>query len=72
MAAVLQGVGCYYEYDLPRPIVDGFDRRVGGDRDAPGRTRSIRVLADHARGAAFLIADGVAPGNEGAATCCGG
>ncbi len=65
MAAVLQGVRCNYENDLLRPIVDGFDRRVGGDRDAPGRTRSIRVLADHARGAAFLIADGVAPGNEG-------
>ena len=65
MAAVLQGVRCTYENDLLRPIVDGFDRRAGGDRHAPGRTRSIRILADHARGAAFLIADGVAPGNEG-------
>jgi alanyl-tRNA synthetase len=65
MAAVLQGVRCNYDTDLLRPIVDGFDRRIGAGRDAPGRTRSLRVLADHARGATFLIADGVVPGNEG-------
>lgn len=68
MSAVLQGVRCNYDTDLLRPILAGFDRRArGGDADPQARTRSLRILADHVRGAAFLVADGVLPGNEGRA-----
>ena len=65
IAAVLQGVRCNYESDLFAPIVAGLDRRAGGGDDPVRRARSLRVLADHARGATFLIAEGVLPGNEG-------
>ena len=65
IAAVLQGVRCNYESDLFAPIVAGLDRRAGGGDDPARRSRSLRVLADHARGATFLIAEGVLPGNEG-------
>jgi alanyl-tRNA synthetase len=62
MAAVLQGVRCDYDTDLFAPIVAGLDRRAAGPSR---RTRSLRILADHVRGATFLIAEGVLPGNEG-------
>jgi alanyl-tRNA synthetase len=65
MAAVLQGVRCNYESDLFVPIVAGLDRRAGGGASPERRVRSLRVLADHARSATFLIAEGVLPGNEG-------
>jgi alanyl-tRNA synthetase len=65
MTAVLQGVRCNYDTDLFAPIVAGLDRRAAGDLDAAQRTRSLRVLADHVRGATFLIAEGIVPGNEG-------
>ena len=65
MAAVLQGVRCNYQTDLFAPIVAGYERRSVEGPDPERRARSIRVLADHVRGAAFLIAEGVVPGNEG-------
>ena len=65
MAAVLQGVRCNYDTDLFTPILAGLGRRASGGRDPEQRARSLRVLADHARGATFLIAGGVLPGNEG-------
>ncbi len=43
-------------------MADLTGKRYGGDE---GTDRSIRVMAEHARGIAFLIADGVVPGNEG-------
>ncbi len=64
MATVMQGVRCIYDTDLLRPILEGFASRAR----APGTARSarsLRVLTDHARGATFLIADGVLPSNEG-------
>ena len=61
LAAVMQGVHSNYETDLFRNLI----------RDAMEVTRatqpehqSLRVIADHIRACAFLIADGVAPGNE--------
>jgi alanyl-tRNA synthetase len=65
IARILQGVRCNYDTDLFVPIIAGLERRAPGGRDPEQRTRSLRVLADHARGATFLIAEGVLPGNEG-------
>jgi alanyl-tRNA synthetase len=65
MTAVLQGVRCDYDTDLFAPIVAGLDRRAADGGGVERRTRSLRILADHARGATFLIAEGVLPGNEG-------
>jgi alanyl-tRNA synthetase len=65
MAAVLQGARCNYATDLFAPIMAGLERRAPGGTDPARRARSIRVLADHVRGATFLIAEGVLPANEG-------
>jgi alanyl-tRNA synthetase len=65
MAAVLQGVRCNYDTDLFAPIIAGLSARAAGGRDAAERARSLRVLADHVRGATCLIAEGVLPGNAG-------
>ena len=65
-AAVLQDKPNVYETDLFRPIIDRAvqlsGRDYGVDREAD---YALRVVAEHARAAAFLIGDGVAPGNEG-------
>ena len=64
LTAVVQGVLSNYDTDLFAGIVADFARRAADGTDAAERTRSLHVLADHARAAAFLIADGVLPGNE--------
>jgi alanyl-tRNA synthetase len=64
MTAILQGVRSIYDTDLFRPLVDGFRRRAS-EASEPAAQRSLNVLADHLRGASFLIADGVLPSNEG-------
>ncbi len=65
MAAVLQGVPSVFETDLVRPLVD-LAEEISGRSYAEGGavTRAMRIVADHARGASFLIADGVVPSNE--------
>ena len=65
-AVILQGKFSNYDTDLIRPIVD-FTARLAG-RDYEPETQegfAMRVIADHARATAFLIADGILPGNEG-------
>jgi len=65
MAAVLQGVESNFLTDLLRPLLDhvsGLARQPYGAVEA--HDVSLRVIADHARAAAFLIADGVYPSNE--------
>ena len=66
LAAVLQGVDSNYHIDLFRPLLERAGEVVGKpyDPDAPEGV-SYRVLADHARAVAFLLADGVYPSNEG-------
>jgi alanyl-tRNA synthetase len=65
IAAVLQNVESNYDTDLFMPIIRLAEEIVGRPYD-PGRTGvSYRVLADHARAVAFLLADGVYPSNEG-------
>ena len=61
-AALLQGVRNNYETDLFRPLIDAVYSLAGGDVTDPVSTR---VLSDHIRSCAFLIADGVIPANEG-------
>ena len=64
-AAVLQGKPNVYETDLFRPIIDSVcsltGREYGEDSDTD---YAIRVVAEHARAAAFLISDGVVPSNS--------
>ena len=65
-AAILQGVDTVYETDLFNPIVEKVEEVTERVRGTEYETDyALRVLADHARGAAFLVADGVVPGNEG-------
>ena len=68
VAAAVQNVPSNYDTDLLRPLIDEA-ARISGKRYQPGEFRgdsaSMRVVADHARAAAFLLADGVLPSNEG-------
>ncbi len=64
IASVLQGVSSNYETDLFRPLIDRAVTVVGKPYDPDTEDGvSYRVLADHARAAAFLLADGVFPSN---------
>ena len=65
MAAILQEVPSVFETDLLRPLV-GLAEELSGRSYGEGGavTRAMRIVADHSRGAAFLIADGVVPSNE--------
>jgi len=66
LAAVLQGADSNYHTDLFRPLLDRVAEVVGRSYEAEtGRGVSYRVLADHSRAVAFLLADGVLPSNEG-------
>jgi alanyl-tRNA synthetase len=62
LAAVLQGVHSNYEIDLFRRLIAAAARETGA-RDLTDN--SLKVIADHIRACAFLVADGVIPGNEG-------
>jgi alanyl-tRNA synthetase len=66
VAAVLQGVESNYDTDLFMPILQATATLAAGayGRDAEADI-SYRVIADHLRAVAFLLADGVIPGNEG-------
>jgi alanyl-tRNA synthetase len=62
LAAILQGVHSNYEIDLFRTLIAAAARETGAtDLNSP----SLRVIADHLRATAFLVADGVIPSNEG-------
>src|SRR5580692_217204 len=64
MAAILQGVDSVFETDLFRNLIEATASALGhGPRE--NDIASFRVIADHLRSSAFLIADGVLPSNEG-------
>ena len=66
LATVLQGVDSNYHIDLFRPLLEHAAEVVGRPyvADEPAGV-SYRVLADHSRAVAFLLADAVYPSNEG-------
>ena len=62
LTAVLQHVHSNYQIDLFQALVKAAARETrAGDLGSP----SLRVIADHIRACAFLVCDGVIPGNEG-------
>jgi alanyl-tRNA synthetase len=66
IALVLQGVDSNYKTDLLSPIMDSIQSLTGhSDTEKANNITPYRVITDHARAAAFLIADGVVPGNTG-------
>src|SRR5436190_2609536 len=64
-AAILQDVPSVFETEHFRPLIELGEelsgRRYGQDF---ATTRALRILSDHGRGMAFLLADGVVPSNE--------
>jgi len=64
MAAVLQGVHDNYDIDLFRALIRASMELTGVEADGVHKA-SHRVIADHLRASAFLVADGVLPSNEG-------
>jgi len=70
IACVLQGVTSNFETDLFTPLIKRAEELTGhkveADHEVDDRSRaSLRIIADHARAATFLISDGVLPANEG-------
>jgi alanyl-tRNA synthetase len=63
-AAILQGKHDNYDTDTFRALILASAEATGQDPDGPFRV-SHRVIADHLRSSAFLMADGVLPSNEG-------
>jgi alanyl-tRNA synthetase len=64
IAAVLQGTHDNYAIDLFATLIRAIADLTGVNPDGPQKA-SHRVIADHLRASAFLIADGVLPSNEG-------
>jgi alanyl-tRNA synthetase len=65
-AMLLQGVDSLFDIDTFRPLLDWVreraNREYGSTEDA---TKAYRVVIEHARTAAFLVSEGIAPANEG-------
>ncbi len=62
LAAVMQNVHSNYEIDLFQALIRTASQ-LTGEQDI--ENKSLRVIADHIRSCAFLVVDGVTPGNEG-------
>ncbi|HEV2494164.1 MAG TPA: alanine--tRNA ligase [Terriglobia bacterium] len=66
LATVLQGKLSNFETDLFRPLIDEAAALANVEYGANHESDvSLRIIADHARAATFLISDGVLPSNEG-------
>ena len=66
IACVLQGVISNYETDLFLPLLKRAKETTTDRTDLTDKDQaSLRIIADHARAATFLISDGVLPANEG-------
>jgi len=64
MASIMQGVDSVFETDLFRHLIDAAASALGQGPEEQ-TVASFRVIADHLRSSAFLVADGVLPSNEG-------
>jgi alanyl-tRNA synthetase len=62
IAAVMQGVHSNYQIDLFANVIEAAAKILGVKNDG---SSSLNVIADHIRACAFLVVDGVLPGNEG-------
>jgi alanyl-tRNA synthetase len=65
MAGILQGKQSVFDIDLLREIIMSSAFYTGDDNPDGPHAASHRIIADHLRASAFLIADGVMPSNEG-------
>ena len=66
LACVMQGVDNMFEVDTIQNIIKSISEKAGVSYKANAKADvSLRIIADHARASAFLIADGVMPSNEG-------
>jgi alanyl-tRNA synthetase len=65
LAAILQGADSVFETDQFQPLIE-LGQELSGRRygEAFATDRALRILADHARGMSFMVADGVVPSNE--------
>lgn len=71
IVSVLQGVDSNYMTDLLKPLMDRVMEITGhSESEREDFLTPYRVIADHTRAAAFLIADGVVPGNTGRNYVC--
>jgi alanyl-tRNA synthetase len=65
-ARILQDVASVYDTDGYQQIMRWIEETSGiAYGDSPDATKAHRVLADHGRGMAFIVAEGVTPSNEG-------
>jgi alanyl-tRNA synthetase len=66
LAAVIQGKLSNFDTDLFLPLIERASELTGTRRgQAAASDASLRIIADHARAATFLVSDGVIPSNEG-------
>ena len=66
MAAVLQGRTSNWDTDLFAPLIGEISRWAGLEYPSGDESDvSVRIIADHARAAAFMITDGIMPANDG-------
>ena len=66
LACVMQGVDNMFEVDTIQNIIKAISEKAGVSYKVNAKADvSLRIIADHARASAFLIADGVMPSNEG-------
>jgi alanyl-tRNA synthetase len=71
IVSVLQEVDSNYRTDLLMPLIEATQQITGqSDAEREADFTAYRVIADHTRAAAFLIADGVVPGNLGRNYVC--
>jgi alanyl-tRNA synthetase len=65
IAAIMQGESNNFHADLFQSLIKAVEKTVKQKYDRGERGASFRVIADHSRAVAFLLADGVFPSNEG-------
>ena len=68
MAAIMQHKSSFFDGDVIQSLIklgEDISGKTYVDNDYTGASRSLRIIADHARSVDFLISDGVLPGNEG-------